>query len=361
MGLNWNKGLEGASKGMETILGVQAKSIEMQYDDIVRKNNERFKQSERVASQEFTSSERETKDEFTTSERESKQTFEAGESKMDREIRAKELDMRGRQLDDNEEYRRGQLELSGERNEISREKGTGEGGYKSTSELVKDWDERIAELEADEFGDVEKNAAMIAALKAEKSLANTYPKTYREFKMVQESMQGHPDTQRYASTFASISDDDRDAIDQAKAGYIKQGLPIGAAYMRAIDDFMGASEAKAPSAEAPPPNTGTIDSGVEQKTVTGGVKTPQPKERGEEEILAEQLAAKFEDAVSTAFIGAGGGDKDVVLNKLKKSKREMYLNWAKRIISGEAKMPDELSAEAPKFAAPWANPASTSP
>jgi hypothetical protein len=180
MGLNWAGGFEGASKGLETVMGVKQKSIDMQYDDIVRKNKERTDIARDAQ-----------KNTWDTEKQADQQEFLSAEAVLNREQKAEEFEVRQADTRSRDEqtdtWRQLNLSIQEEGNRLRGEANRASAGDKqqtqsrlSSEGVSEEYQLRIdvAQEEADSFlkdpATREAAAAEVVRLQAERAKAMEY-------------------------------------------------------------------------------------------------------------------------------------------------------------------------------------------
>jgi hypothetical protein len=249
MGLNWHKGAEGASRGLETILGVNQKSIDIQYDEIVRENQQRFRREEREATQAFRSDEAGIERDWRSAEAGTERDWKSTESAADRDIQREQFDVSRERIEEDRKYRQAVLADREANTAIKASKSGGEGNEKATIErlealrkerdgITKKW--VLTEEDEVRLGQIDNDYAIAERYGAYGELAyNRVIKAMEGYAVPAEKRDKYQsDIKFYAGLYASLGSKDRKAIDRAKVEYERQKIPAGAAYMRALDEYM---------------------------------------------------------------------------------------------------------------------------
>lgn len=287
MGLNWGAGLEAAGEGLETMSKTKIIEADMIYKEVSERNRERFRKSEREAGQEFT-----------TGEREAGETWKAGESAKDRTQKQEEFEIRQADIRSRDEQNvaiREQSNLIQQQGNAIRERGNisaAEGRLADDTRLSQADDQGIIdaidgkiEKLSDPFDTQTMNmseeqvADELRRLEHYKDLVTDHGGAgARAYIKMAKIMPANESADVFSSTYAMMTPKERRKTDKRML-QIRRDKKVGKreAYYDAINEHIGKTEAEATPEAALDPNTGTIDSAAEEKTVTGVVPAPTPE------------------------------------------------------------------------------------
>jgi len=279
MGLNWYGGAQGASKGLETLLGVQSKNIDMLYDQVTRENHDRFASAEAEKQRQFVKEQADT-------EWSRKMPLEYGKLNLQGQQIEATNKLQQAQLEATTAYQNANIGIQQQRNEMTglanaatAESRRATNAREQAADDQKTLDainEKIAAAEKDIVSTPEQRQSDINYWKEQRQLVTEYGADgAMDFTKIQSIMAGHPQTEYYGRAYALMKPEERRNVDREALRLQRDKKADGRrqAYAMAIDAVMGEGEAQTPAKEEKPPQNRSEGQGQ----ATPKAETPEKK------------------------------------------------------------------------------------